>query len=151
MAGILFYFENFDKDVFSSRNPIDLDAWRYAMKAAGLNTIHCINTSSMFSNEQLSAGGDMNLQFWDTFEDWYSAHENDNMAIIETQWSCPETAIPLSHLDHSSIDWYVFGASNGNPTGLPKQYVYIPQAGMGALHSVHIASIVLTRRYEELL
>ena len=41
MAGIVFWFENNDRDVFSGRQ-VDLDAWRYAIKAGGLDKARCL-------------------------------------------------------------------------------------------------------------
>jgi hypothetical protein len=150
MAGIVFWFENFDKDVFSSRHPVDLDAWRYAAKAGDIHNMHCINTSSTFSDSQLQLGGTGTNTFSETFEDWYATHSTENIVILETQWTAPPGSIALKDLDHSNVDWYVFGSSSGAPIGLPHQYVYLPQNGVAALHSAHIASAVMLRRFEAL-
>jgi hypothetical protein len=140
MAGILFYFQDCYTDVFSGTRD-HLDAWRYAVKAGGIDKIRCINTSGM----DASIGfGDMDFEFVD--EDWIK--DQTNIAILDTEWTCPSGAIPLSELDHSEVDWYVFGAAHGHSIK-SGQFVYLPMNGRAALHSLHIASAVLLRRWEE--
>ncbi len=143
MAGILFYFQDYDVDVFSGKRD-DLDAWRYAANAGGIDKIRCVNESEF----DVSLGfTDMDFDVVD--EGWIS--NQSNVAVLDTEWTCPDGAIPLSELDHSSVDWYVFGAADrGVPQGLDAQYVYVPQFGNGALHSLHIAPVVLLRRWESI-
>ncbi len=147
MAGVVFWFQSQDKDVFSCR-PIDLDAWRYAIKSGGINQARCFNETPLplFFDQDFDfeiAGSNL-----DDFRDW--AKDKSNLIILQCEWSCPESAIPLSEVDHSKVDWYVFGRGSGLPNNLPGQYVYLPQDGLGGLHPVHTASAVLLRRWEEL-
>ena len=148
MSGVVFYFQTFDKDVFSSR-PIDLDAWRYALQAGGITKARCLNEA----DANISLGID-DFEIIGTHVDdllaWQQAHSEDYFAVFDTQWTCPPDAIPLQNLDHSQVDWYVFGGGNGIPVNLPGQRVYLPQSGTGSLHSVHVASAVMFRRWEEL-
>jgi hypothetical protein len=148
--GIVFWFETFDKDVFSSRPIIDLDAWRYAAKAGGITKLRCINTSGM----KIDAGGDMDFEIIGESEEdfikWVKKHKNQNLILFETPWTAPKGSIPFSKLNHKTADWYVFGSASGISPDLPGKYVYLPQDGTGALHSVHIASAVMLRRWEEL-
>ena len=143
MAGILFYFQDYDTDVFSGTRD-DLDAWRYAVKAGGIDKIRCINQTDF---DVSLAFTDMDFKVVD--EDWIQ--DQSNIAVFDTEWTCPSGAIPLSRLDHSTVDWYVFGSANiGAPKVANGQYVYIPQNGRGALHSLHAASVVLLRRWENI-
>lgn len=149
MAGIVFWFQEYDTDVFSGR-PIDLDAWRYAIKAGNIQEVKCVNET-----EEPISIGDTNMDFeiigsnFEDFTNWISDHSN--IAIFDTEWTCPEGAIPLSELNHSDIDWYVFGSADlGVPKNINAQYVYLPISGTGALHSVHIASAVMLRRWENI-
>lgn len=143
MAGILFYFQDYDTDVFSGTRD-DLDAWRYAVKAGGIDKIRCINESDL----DVSLGfTDMDFKVVD--EDWIKSQSN--VVVFDTEWTCPNSAIPLSRLDHSKVEWYVFGSADlGAPEVDGAQYVYLPQYGKGALHSLHIASAVLLRRWENI-
>lgn len=146
-AGIVFWFQGDDKDVFSSR-PIDLDAWRYAIKAGGCNKARCINETdeklkfdSCF-DFNIIGSNQQDLVVW--------LEDKENVIFFQCEWSCSEDAIPFSEVDHTKVDWYVFGSASGVPKNLNGQYVYMPQAGMGAMHSVHAASAVMLRRWEEL-
>ena len=153
MAGIVFWFENSDRDKFSGRQ-VDLDAWRYAIGAGCISETVCFNKSDY--NPVLNAGystfkiidGDRTK-----FTEWVVEHKDQNLLFIETEWSCPSNAINLGSVNHATIDWYIFGPSNGIPTECQEfgQWCYLPVKDRFALHPVHIASCVLTRRYEELL
>ena len=44
-----------------------------------------------------------------------------------------------------TADWYVFGPAAG--FGGSRDGVFIPQAGQGAVHSVHAATVVMFHRY----
>jgi hypothetical protein len=147
MAGIVFWFQSQDRDVFSSR-PIDLDAWRYAAKAGGIDQARCINETPW----PIFFDGDFDFEIIgsrrDDFMEW--SKDKTNMVILETERQCPEGAIPLRELDHSKVEWYIFGNGNASPQGVDGQYVYLPQDGIGGLHPVHTASAVLLRRWEEL-
>ena len=115
MAGILFWYQEYDTDVFSGR-PIDLDAWRYAIKAGGIDTVKCINETE---DEICIGDADMDFEIvgnnFNDFENWLNNHSN--VALFDTEWTCPEGAIPLSDLNHSEIEWYVFGSADH---GVPK-------------------------------
>lgn len=147
MAGIVFWFQSNDKDVWSGR-PYDLDAWRYAAKAGGINQARCINETPW----PVFFDGDFDFEIIgsrkDDLMEW--TKDKSNMVILETERMCPEGAIPLRELDHSKVEWYIFGQGNASPQGIDGQYVYLPQDGIGGLHPVHTASAVLLRRWEEL-
>ena len=150
MAGIVFWFELNDTDVFSGR-PVDLDAWRYAIKAGGIDKAVCFNESEL--ELFFDAGFDFTIGGGsvEEYELWIGNHKDLNLVFIETERSCPPGAISISSLDHNNVDYYIFGRSNGVPrNNLGKQYVFLPQNGVAYLHSVHIASAVLLRRWEEL-
>jgi len=143
MAGIVFYFQEWDKDVWSGR-AVDLDAWRYAARAGGVEELRCINETDVVFPDWL------NFECINNLTDWAEEHRNEKLVVVDTEWTCPEGAIPLSELNHSEVDWYIFGSTNPLPKLDWCQYVYLPQYGTGALHSVHIASAVMLRRWEEL-
>lgn len=146
-AGIAFWFQSDDRDVFSSR-PIDLDAWRYAAKAGGCTKARCINET----DESLCFGGDFDFEIiGDKEQDLRSwLEDKENVVIFQCEWSCPENAKPLSIIHHPEVEWYVFGHGANTPKNLNGQYVYMPQADKGGLHPVHAASAVMLRRWEEL-
>ena len=147
MAGVVFWFQSQDRDVFSGR-PIDLDAWRYAIKAGGCNQARCINETAWPLTFEEAFDFEIIGSHVDDLHDW--AKDKKNVVVFEAEWSCPEGAIPLSEVDHSKVDWYVFGNGSSAPQGLAGQYVYLPQDGIGGLHPVHTASAVMLRRWEEL-
>lgn len=136
MVGICFFFEENDIDVYSGR-PIDLDAWNYAAKAAGdVDSVHIINrTDADFSP--------FNSECKTTVAEEFSPKDlSGHLTYLVPPWQ--DATQPLWVFDHFT-DWYVFGPAGGWPGG--QQGVCVPQAGCGALHSVHIASVVLMHRY----
>lgn len=147
-AGVVFWFQQEDTDVFSSR-PIDLDAWRYAIKAGGCDKARCINETE----EDLKFDGAFDFETIGSsqadLKNWLA--DKENVVVFQCEWSCPEDAIPLRELDHTKVDWYVFGHGANAPFNLDAQYVYMPIADQAGLHPVHAASAVMLRRWEELL
>jgi hypothetical protein len=148
MAGIVFWFQEKDRDVFSSRR-IDLDAWRYAAKAGGIDKARCINQT----DQHLHFDGDFDFEIIgqnsSDLRKWLE--DQENAVIFQCEWSCSSDAIPMRMVDHTNVDWYVFGEGNSTPPDLKGQYVYMPQCDQGGLHPVHAASAAMLRRWEELL
>lgn len=135
MAGIAFYFEDYDRDVYSGRR-IDFDAWRYAALAAGdIDRMLVVNrTEEALPNP----GGNIKLTEVDELP------ELDNAVYMATPWDTESEA--LWHFDHD-VDWYVFGPAAGWAGQVPGRAVHIPQNGLAAFHSIHIASVVMMDRY----
>jgi len=136
LAGIAFFFEDNDTDVYSGRR-VDLDAWNYASKI-----------SEDIDKAMIVNWTDQKLQSFDRSMDIKivdSLPELDGVVTrLVTPWRADEDTIELYDFDHKT-DWYVFGPAQGfSPDG---QSVTIPQAGLGAMHSVHCASVVMAHRY----
>lgn len=149
MAGIVFWFEDNDRDVFSGRR-VDLDAWRYAVKAGGIEKVRCFNSTELEVSFDL--GFDFEIAGRDDTDylEWVDQHRDENLVFFDTEWSCPDFAIPFAEVNHKDVDWYIFGRAAGLP-GVPDDrfiYTYLPINGSAALHSLHIASAVLLRRWE---
>lgn len=139
MAGICFYFEDNDADVYSGRK-IDLDAWNYACKVAGdVDQMIVINRTA---SELTTPDSDMDFQVVTELP------ELENSIKVCCEWDRIDST-PLWNFDHQ-VDWYVFGPSEGwTETG--GSGIHIPVNGKVALHAVHAASVVLTHRYGTLL
>lgn len=138
MAGVCFYFEDNDRDVYSGRR-IDLDAWNYAIKAAGDVDQACVVNRAV---ADLSSPDPERIVFDEVGEDFDPA----NSIKLVTPWQAAPGSVSLWDFDHD-VEWYLFGPAAGwtGESGL-----YIPQAGQAALHSIHIASVVLMHRYHVL-
>lgn len=152
MAGLVFWFQDFDKDVFSSRPTIDLDAWRYGGKVGNITKYRCLNETDTSLN-----GGTLDFQIIGStpqdFQTWMSENATENTLIFDTQWTCPEGAVSLDSISHANVDWYVYGSANGftdTGTNFPGQFVYLPQSGQGACHAVHVNTAVMFDRWKEL-
>jgi hypothetical protein len=140
MAGIVFYFENYDKDVWSGRK-IDLDEWNYSCKVANINKAIIVN-KSMY--DVLSFDKDMDIEIVGELPS-LSGHVTQLVTPHELKEG--ETAVSLWDFDHQT-DWYFIGPSDGwvgNHFG--DTLVTIPQHGIGYHHSVFIGSTVLFHRY----
>ena len=137
MAGIVFYFEDNDLDVYSGRR-VDLDAWNYACKVAGdIDRAVIVNRTI----EPLPA--------FDTLMDIRIVRKipeplYGSVVSLVTPWNAREDACDLWSFDHD-VDWYIFGPADGHSPGGAQ--VYMPQAGVGAMHSVHVAGVVMAHRF----
>lgn len=139
MVGLCFFFEDNDRDVWSGRE-IDLDAWRYAAKASGIDEMVVVNrTETPISQIDLEIA-------------LHVVQEVPELPGVVASLVCPWRPWPATSLwdfDHA-VDWYVFGPADGWQQRPQGQLVTVPQAGLAALHAVHIASVVMLHRYEVL-
>lgn len=138
MAGICFFYEDSDVDVWSGK---DLDAWNYACKIAGdIDKAIIVNRTDQILG---SFDSTMDIQF---VQDLPSAE--DLMSGAKMYLMCPwDAGHPQSIEGHShDVDWYVFGPASGWNDDSISGY-YLPQAGTGAAHAVHIATTVMFYRY----
>ena len=137
MPGVCFYFEDSDTDVWSGH---DLDAWGYACKVAGdISDIIVVNKTT---------------QEIPSFDRAFNLTEVADLAAAEALMTGEKMYLicPWEAGNHVSIagnlhtaDWYVFGPATG--FGGSRDGVFIPQAGQGAVHSVHAATVVMFHRY----
>lgn len=137
MAGVCFFFEPEHVDVFSGRD-ISLDAWNYAVKAAGdiseAVIIDRVGTARAFD-------ADLPTLILGDITEWTPT---GSTILIDTPW---HTDNPVSLWDFNhQVDWYVFGPAAGW-TNRTDGSLVIPQAGTGALHACHVASIVMLHRF----
>ena len=135
MAGVAFYFEDNDTDVYSGR-AIDLDAWHLASKVPGdITKMLIVNRT-----EQKLHTPDTQLDFSIVTE----------LPILERAiYLDPTRGTSLWDLDHSEVEWYVFGPASGwgHLADPEKRYVHIPQGGIAHCHSQHIMTAVMLHRY----
>lgn len=138
MAGICFYFEDADVDVWSGK---DFDAWNYACKVAGdIDSAFVVNAT-----DQVLQAFDTSMDFR-TFDSLADAEQS--MSGVKSFVGCPwdqGNYTPLYQCDHSLIDWYIFGPAAG--WSETHDGICIPQAGLGAVHSVHAATAIMFQRY----
>lgn len=137
MAGICFYFEDSDVDVWSGK---DLDAWNYACKVAGdIDKAYIINKT-----DQVLEPFDVNMDF-QVFGSLAEAEAamTGNKMYLTCPWNIGNQSSIVGH-DHL-VDWYLFGPAAGWQKSIDG--FYIPQGGHGAVHSVHAATVVMFHRY----
>lgn len=139
MAGIVFYFENYDRDVWSGRK-IDLDAWNYNCKVAGIDKVIIVN-NSVYDVSSFDKG--MDVQIVKELPE-FKGHVTQLVCPWE---NTPSDKINLWDFDHET-DWYVFGPADGwVGNHFADSYVTVPQNGIGAHHGVFIASVVMFHRF----
>ena len=137
MAGLCFFFEPNDVDVYSGRR-IDLDAWNYAAKMAGdVDRIVVVNRTDM---ELQTPDASVDFRVEETVP--YLAGK---VARVCCPWDTMPDGCPLWKYDHAA-DWYVFGPASGWDVPVHNG-VCVPQAGNAAPHSAHIATTVMAHRY----
>lgn len=138
MAGVAFFFESNDVDVWSGRR-VDFDAWNYAIKAAGdIDRAVIVNRTDV---DISTFDADLDIRVEVDLPDLEDA------VFVCCPWEANRCtrAVSLWEFNHE-ISWYVFGPANGWQRDLDFG-VYVPQSGSAALHSVHIGSIVLLHRF----
>ena len=139
MAGVVFYFEENDVDVYSGRR-IDLDAWNYAIKLAGdVDTMIVINRT----NQELTTP-DAHLNFQVVSQ---MPELTGEIAHLICPWDLSTHKTALWDFNHQ-VDWYVFGPGTGWTDKAPESGIYMPQHGLAACHSVHVATAVMAHRYK---
>ena len=139
MAGICFFFEHPDVDVWSGK---DLDAWHYAARIAGdIDRMMVVNKTGMVLESP-----DRALDF----QVVGALPILPNACFLTTPKERFHPEQPLWDYDHRA-DWYVFGPASGWTGNLPsmdgEHVVYIPQSGFAHCHSVHVATAVMFHRY----
>jgi len=141
MAGICFYFENNDIDVWSGRL-IDLDAWNYACK------MNPDITKAVIINQT-----NIDLHSFDADMDITIVSEPIPLEGNIVQLICPwEQPNSISLWDyHHNVDWYCYGPGAGwTDNYFANDYVYIPQNSRVACHSIHIHTVTMAHRYKTL-
>ena len=133
MAGVCFYFEDYDTDVWSGHN---LDAWNYAFKVAGdIDNLIVVNKT-----DQVIQSPDRRL----SFEVVTELPELSNACYLTPPW---HESTSMWDFDHN-VDWYVFGPATGWGGSPGDLMIHIPQDGLGAVHSVHACTTVMFHRYK---
>ena len=140
MAGLVFYFEDNDRDVWSGRN-LDFDAWNYLAQIPGdITKIRVINkTQNTYDpfNEALD------VEYLDALPDFGT----DHVTQLVCPWE-PVEYIELWDFDHNT-DWYVLGPANGwGGNHFGDQLVSVPQYSNVACHAIHIATVAMAHRYK---
>jgi hypothetical protein len=140
MAGILFFFEDNDIDIFSGRR-LDLSAWNYAIKSAGdITKVIIVNRTSL----QISTF-DSDLEYFLVTKDLPQL--DGSIIHVVCPWDNTCNTVSLWNYEHSA-DWYLFGPAKGwKEYGKLSNGLTIPVANNIAFHSVHAASIVMAHRY----
>ena len=137
MAGIVFHFEEYDRDVYSGRR-IDFDAWRYAAKAAGdIDKMIVVDKTGLQFGHP---GGEIEFSVVNELPEL-----EGKVAYMVCPWNNVKSKTSLWDFDHN-VDWYVFGPASG--WGEMDEGIYIPQASEVASHAIHIANVVLMHRYK---
>lgn len=133
--GVCLHFEDYDRDVWSGRS-IDLDAWRYALKAFGGDRMAVINLTGdkIAMNDESVA-----YEEHSSLASFLAAHQGETMVFVELGGS------DLAAFEHPADCWYVFG---GTTVSLPRADVEIPTGGL-ALHPVHCWQMVAWDRFSK--
>lgn len=143
MAGICFYFENNDVDVWSGRS-IDLDAWNYSIKLTpDIDKVVIINKT-----EQNIVPFDASIET--TIVTNIPTLEGTITQLVCPWEKTPSPKIPLWDFNHQT-DWYLFGPAAGwGGNYIADYYITIPQDGMASCHAVHVSTTLMSHRYKTL-
>ena len=145
MAGIVFYFEDYDTDVWSGR-PIDMDAWKYSVNASiGIDKVFIINKTE---EEPKWFNNTMDIQIVDEMPE-LEGHITQLVTPSEMVRYNKES-LSLWDFNHDT-DWYVFGPASGwGGNHFGDTFLSIPHNNNVHHHSVFIGTITLYHRYEKL-
>lgn len=140
MAGLCFFFEQYDVDVWSGRR-IDLDAYNYAAKVAGdIDKMIVVNRTS--ENIQTP---DADIEF-SVVSKLADAPITGSTVHVCCPWDTAGTLTSLWDFGHD-VDWYVIGPAAGWTNHIVGDGIYIPGAHAVAMHGVHAAAVIMAHRY----
>lgn len=136
MAGIVFYFEDNDKDVWSGRR-IDLDVWNYNCKIGGITKAIVINLTNQ---DLITFDGNMDISFVDEMPIL-----SGTVAQLVTPTEVSGTT-SLWDFDHQ-VDWYVLGPATGwGGNYFGDILLTIPESTQIYHHSVFIGATIMYHR-----
>jgi hypothetical protein len=138
MAGVVFYFEHNDIDVYSGR-AIDLDAWYLASQISpDIDKMLVVNrTDTRIAMPQTNI----------SLEVVRELPELEGAVYLD-----PTKGESLWGLEHSSVNWYVFGPAGGWGREDPnKRYINIPHSPGVHCHSQHVMTTVMFHRYGSMM
>ena len=139
MAGICFFFENKNVDIFSGCRH-SLDAWNYALLAGGgITDVAIINHTDL----HLTFNRQFNFTIYPHVSAFNSAVYDQTVTYIGAENEFTNVT-SIWDFDHNT-DWYMFGPAHGHTKH--ESGVSIPG---GVFHSVHAASVVMAHRYKVL-
>jgi len=139
MVGIVFYFENYDIDIFSGRE-IDLSAWNNVCKIANIKKAIIINKTY---NKIIPFDADMDIKIVNEFPEL-----TGKITQLVCPWEeTPTEKIELWDFDHDT-DWYIFGPASGWKEYYGNKFITIPQHGYGASHALHVATTIAYHRFK---
>ena len=158
MVGVIFYFEENDKDFYSGRGVADFDIWRMSLKAFGANAMIIIdNTAKKSADDYKHANQEIVIETHKTLDEALKANSKEKNIYLETKWTLPEgtNASDLKDFDHPKDNViYILGQASGfreeDLKVEKKTVVYVPQVGKGAMWPVCVMSIVLYDRARKL-
>jgi len=140
MAGIVFYFENNNIDVYSGRE-VDLSAWNHLCKVADIKKAIIINRTNQ---KIIPFDADMDISI---VTERPKLEGNITQLVIPTERKDGQS---LWDFDHKT-DWYLVGPSEGwRGDHIADNYIYIPQHHLGDAYGLIAASVVMYDRYRKL-
>jgi len=141
MAGIIFFYENNYIDVFSGVNAV-LPEWNNICKVGQIDKAIIVNKTQQ---DIVPFDASMDIQIVSELPS-----DLTNVVQLVCPWETNFNYVTLQDFDHD-VDWYFFGPAAGwKSTDIGGKYVTVPQAGRGALHSLHIASAIMFDRFYKL-
>jgi len=136
MAGIVFYFEDNDTDVWSGRR-IDLDVWNYNCKIGGITKAIVVNKTS---EDLITFDSNMDVTFMDNMPTL-----SGTVAQLVTPTEVSGTT-SLWEFDHQ-VDWYVFGPAGGwGGNHFGDILLTIPETTSVYHHSVFVGATIMFHR-----
>mgnify|MGYP006412546681 FL=1 len=160
--GVVFHFSDWNACVYSGR-AIDFDAWRYSIKAFGLDTFRVIDTTrqgldNLWFNR--SVAEELDWKDHKSLDEFYEQNPNDEFIHLETAWTIPEDVefdvLSKDYVHDKPEDlekniWYILGPPSGFniSKGDKRRWLSIPQETKGGMHSAHILPVLLWDIYNK--
>ena len=160
--GVVFHFSDWNTCVYNG-SPVYFDAWRYSIKAFGLDKFRVIDiTSTGLYN--IGVRENHYSQFdWTShksLEEFYEQNPNDEFIHLETNWTVPEDVnselLSKDYVHDKPEDlqkniWYILGPPEGFgiQKGDERRWLSIPQETKGGMHSAHILPVLLWDIYNK--
>jgi hypothetical protein len=156
MLGLVFYFEDFRKNVYSGRSEADVDIWRDTSKIFECSHLFMIdNTSNNSGVKYIHNDLKQTYQRFTTLEELEATFSEATFVYTGSKRYLDKEGVSykmlptFEHPQESVI--YVMGADSGIPSLLPgredKLWVSVPSRKDGDTWSLTFAAVILYDRY----
>ena len=156
MVGVIFHFEDNDKNLFSGR-PVDVDLWRESMKPLGGDTLIMIDKTKQGLGKGINwPDTETKFEYFTSLEEAEAAHAGATFIYTESPNAIPKSVKDQTwlsdfvHPEENVIYVFLSDYSSGVPENDPRKWLKFKTVkGMGCW-AIAAMSVILYDRLKKL-